>query len=164
MKSFRYVLVFFVVLLQSCAPMSKESYLAKYKFFMDEVSIKYENFTDEDWKQHDKSFEKFAIKWKAKFKDEYTWKEELLLIKYDMQYHFYKEYKHPQKLLILLLDQDYQKFEEAMHALGQDFYSEMMLLMKESGFEGKKFLKELDTFLDQSIQQLDSLPKPAAYE
>lgn len=144
--------------------MTKETYLERYKVYMEEVKQHYETYSEQDWLEQDKTFEKYDQTWKAKFKDEYTWKEELLLIKYDMQYHFYKEYKHPQKLLTLLLDQDYQKLEEAVHALGQDFYGDLMKLMKKSGFEGKKFLKELDTFLEESIQQLDSLPKTAAYE
>lgn len=157
-------LVVLLVLVFACSPMTKESYLERYKIFIEEIQLQYETYTEQDWLKQDKIFEKYDQTWKAKFKDEFTWKEELLLIKYDLQYHFYKDYKHPQKLLTLLLDQDYQKLEEAIHTKGQDFYGELMLMMKESGFEGKKFLKELDTFLDQSIQQLDSLPKPAAYE
>ena len=82
--------VFVVIVLFSCAPMSKDSYLESYKEFVDEVGDNYKNYTAEDWKAQDAKYEKYIGEWYDKFKDEMSFKETLSVGAYSTKYNAYK--------------------------------------------------------------------------
>lgn len=81
---------FALLLVASCSPQSKESYLADYKAFISEVKEGSENLTDQEWLEVDEKHEKFTGKWYDKFEDEYTWKDQIVLTKYKFQYNLLK--------------------------------------------------------------------------
>lgn len=81
------VFPFFLV---SCGLRTKEDYLVKYAQFITEVRAEKSNYTIEDWKQKDKEFDKFNEEYRARFEEELTWKENLLLTKYATQYNVYR--------------------------------------------------------------------------
>ena len=82
--------IFSILLINSCsAPWSKEEYLDDYASFIDEVASEYKSYTSKDWKKQDAKYAKFNGEWYKKFKKEYTWKEEVILAKYTVQYNIY---------------------------------------------------------------------------
>lgn len=90
LKLFVPILLFVIVSISSCSPFSKESYLKSYEAFIEKVSEKGDNYTDEDWKDIDEDYKKFNEEWYNKFKDELSLTEKLTISKYSVQYTFYR--------------------------------------------------------------------------
>lgn len=90
----KYITFSLIVFLSSCAPMTKEAYLQDYEEFINEVSKESSKYSESDWQEVDEKFDKFANEWYKKFEDEFTWKEDLIISKYKVQYNLYR---HKQK-------------------------------------------------------------------
>jgi len=83
----RTLLTAIMLIVVSCAPQTKEAYLEQYKEFIAEVSREFETYTIEDWDKSLEQYERFSSEWFRKFKDEFTWQEQLLVGKYEIQYN-----------------------------------------------------------------------------
>ncbi|MDR1169816.1 MAG: hypothetical protein LBK97_03175 [Prevotellaceae bacterium] len=84
------IMIFVVMLVAvSCGPQSKESYMNKYELFIKEVGKNKERYTDKDWKQKDREFEQLSGELYRKFKDDMTWKDELILAANKVKYNYY---------------------------------------------------------------------------
>lgn len=79
-----------LVMMISCAPTSKESYMEKYVSFLDEVSQEYKDYTTEDWGKMDEKFEKLNGEWYRKYEQELSFKDELKLQGYKLKYAYYR--------------------------------------------------------------------------
>lgn len=87
------ILLFLFVVLTSCAPQSKDSYLKEYQKFILNVKNECENYSEGDWLRADKKFIVFSEELYGKFEQDLTWKESLLLSKHEVKYQFLK-FKH----------------------------------------------------------------------
>lgn len=86
--SFFVLLLFFT--LTACAPSSKEKYMIQYKEFINKVSENHHKYTIRDWKKIDEEYKKFNEKWYKKYKEDFTWKDEILIGKYTATYNLLK--------------------------------------------------------------------------
>lgn len=82
-------ILFFSLILISCQPMTKESYLEDYKSFITEVRENHTEYSSKDWSKKSAKFNDFSSKWYDKYKEELTWKEQLLVQKYRVEYQLY---------------------------------------------------------------------------
>lgn len=82
--------VVLVAMVFSCAPTSKEEYLANYKKFIDEVSANYKNYTPEEWEQTNETFSRLNYEWYNKFKDQFTLEEKMRITGYQLKYNALK--------------------------------------------------------------------------
>ncbi len=96
MKTFyqKLIILICLIFLFACSPISKESYLERYKEFMEKVATSSDEYSENDWNKVDKKFDKFSDIWYSKYKEELIWKEHLLLTKYEVQYNYYKAKKN----------------------------------------------------------------------
>jgi hypothetical protein len=90
LKLFVPILLLVIISFSSCSPSSKESYLKRYEAFIEKVSEKGDNYTDEDWKDMDEDYKQLNEEWYNKFKDELSLTEKLTVKKYSVQYTFYR--------------------------------------------------------------------------
>jgi hypothetical protein len=88
----------------SCSPQSKESYLTRYDAFINEVGKNRQLYTDAEWETKNREFEQFANEWYEKFKDDFTWKEELKLAANKVKYNYYRFTKESSNFLKDLFD------------------------------------------------------------
>lgn len=79
-----------VILVSSCAPMSKDVYLNNYDKFVENVRENHEKFTESDWINADKKFDEYSNKLFVKFEPEFTLEEKVLVTKYRLQYDIYR--------------------------------------------------------------------------
>lgn len=64
--------------------------MKRYEAFIEKVSEKGDNYTDEDWKDIDEDYKQLNEEWYNKFKDELSLTEKLTISKYSVQYIFYR--------------------------------------------------------------------------
>lgn len=113
------VFILILSLTASCAPQSKKSYFKKYKDFITEIKEKSEEYSDKDWIKANKKFDKFNTDWYNKFEDEFTWKEESILLKYKFQYNFKKSKVISKAQFESLIKNDIEQLKEQIK-----YYSE----------------------------------------
>jgi hypothetical protein len=108
-----------LLILTSCAPQSKESYLKNYKEFVSEVNQESQKYTEQDWEKADEEYKKYTEQWYEKFADELTCKEEMLLTKYKFQYNLAKVKDDSKDFFDTYLKDDYEQLKEQIK-----YYSE----------------------------------------
>jgi hypothetical protein len=92
------------LVLYSCSPQSKESYLSRYDSFITEVEKNRSRYTDADWTTKDREFKQLSEEWYEKFKNDFTWKEKLKLTAYEIKYNYYLMSKESSEFFKGLLD------------------------------------------------------------
>ncbi|MDR0387555.1 MAG: hypothetical protein LBH57_05920 [Treponema sp.] len=75
------------LLLSCAAPMTKETYMVKYKDFIDDVYLNNEGFTESEWEKMDGKFDELSGL-SERFSEELTWQDRIILAKYQIQYFF----------------------------------------------------------------------------
>jgi len=113
------LLLFISVSIVSCSPSSKESYLKQYNDFITEISLEYQTFTDKDWRNAERKYNKFTGKWYDKFKNEFSIKDQLILTKNKIQFNIYKMNYNTKNLTDYDLSKDYDKLKKQIK-----YYSE----------------------------------------
>lgn len=83
-------LVLFLFTISSCTPFTREKYLEQYKLFMDQVTENSINYSEQDWRNADKKYARFNNEWYNKYKDDFTWKEKMLIADYKVRYNMLK--------------------------------------------------------------------------
>lgn len=61
--------------LVSCAPTTKEEYIADFKTFVNDIKEERASYSDADWKRAEQKYEQFSNVWYEKFKDELSSKD-----------------------------------------------------------------------------------------
>ena len=92
MKKYIYLIYFiFLAVLCSCSIfMTKDDYLSDFKKFIDTTILKHSIYKGEDWEKSDKKMDKFSNELYNKFKSKLTSEDELVLMKYRIQYDLCK--------------------------------------------------------------------------
>lgn len=133
-----------ILLITSCSPQSKESYLEEYKEFIAEVSKNSGNYTEQDWKNIDEKYEKFTGEWHDKFKDDFILKDNIILTKYEVQYNLYKLKDNSSELFDKLF-KDYDQLKEQVKYYSEnDMEEDLESLLKEAEKLGKTATEKLD--------------------
>ncbi len=138
-------LVVLSVVMLSCSPQSKESYLHDYKDFITEV--KTSKLSPEEWKEADKKFQKYRGEWYNKFKQELTWKDEIILKKYEFEYNLIRAKESTEDILDELFDKDAKKLKKQLKFYSENGMQEdIKFLVKqaeEAGDAAEETLKEI---------------------
>ncbi len=101
-----------LLLFVSCSPQSKESYLERYKDFIENTGNNSLNYTEKEWQEADEKYQKYTGIWHDKFKEEFTWKEEILLSKYKFQYNFFKAEYHSKDFFNSYIEANYESLKK----------------------------------------------------
>ncbi len=151
------LILFALLLLASCAPQTKESYLQDYQDFMQDVKEHYDTYSQKDWEEKDEKFKKFSEEWYEEYKEDLTWKEQLRLGKYAIQYNVYKLGGKSGKSLEELLGKDLDELKKQVqyykeHQMDKDI-EDLTKQAQELGKEAQKTLDEIFKQLDMDSQK-----------
>lgn len=143
----KYFVIGTLTLLYSCSPMTKESYLEDYKKFITEVSSENSTYSESDWQNADKRFNKYRGEWYEKFEDELIWKEQIVLAKYEVQYNLYK-YKESASEIINEVFGSYNDLEKKVKFYAEnDMSDDIDFLIKQANEIGGSATEMLSKIL-----------------
>lgn len=84
-----FILISISLLLFSCKPQTKETYLEDYKSFISDIRQNHESFDKNEWIKVEEQFNQYTGEFYDKYKNDFTWKEQLLLTKLQVEYNLY---------------------------------------------------------------------------
>ncbi len=88
MKFLNTILFFAIVaVFVSCAPTSKEKYMAQFDAFITQVSQECDTYTEKDWQKMEQKYNKFTTEWYYKFEPELTLKEEVRIKAWQLKWN-----------------------------------------------------------------------------
>jgi hypothetical protein len=111
------VLVVSLVLF-SCSPFTKAQYISQYNQFIGNVEKDKDNFTEEQWQQKDKLFNKYSVTYYAKFEKKLTAEEKNILTKYRLEYAVFRYGDKAKKTVLDLLNSYIEMGTDAATATG----------------------------------------------
>ena len=76
------------IILMSCAPMSKDSYMREFYNFTQEVSQNCKTYNADKWEKMEKKYNDFSGQWYEKYKDKMSMKEKLLVRSYQVKWWY----------------------------------------------------------------------------
>ena len=144
----------FLVLI-SCAPQTKESYLEDFKDFISEVEENHISYTEKNWESKDKEYEKFTQEWHKKFEEDFTWKEQLIIGKYKIQYNIYRVGDESKKMINELFGKDIEDIKAQLK-----YYKENQMDkdIKDIMDQAKGLGKKAEETLNKIFKELDIDP------
>jgi len=164
-SNFNYYIIVIILslfsVLTACTPQSKETYLSDYKEFMKNTEKQKTNFTEKDWEIADLKYEKFTGEWKDKYDDEFTWKEELVLAKYTLQYNIFKAGENSTGFYNEYIKEDFKDLKERLKYYKEnDMDNDIDFLVEQAKEIGQtatdeinEALKELNSDLKDEIEE-----------
>ncbi len=133
-----------VAILSSCAPTSKEKYLAKFDAFITQVAQERKTYTEKDWQKMEQKYHKFTTEWYYKFEPQLTFKEEAVIKIWRLKWNRYYGLDAIDDFFNSL-DIEAQK-AEIQYYIEHDMEEDLRKLQQEAeeaGREAEKQLKEL---------------------
>lgn len=148
MKFLNTILIFAIVaVFVSCAPTSKEKYLAQFDSFITQVSQERETYTEEDWQKMEQQYNKFTTEWYYKFAPELTIKEELRIKGWQLKWNTYYNMDTFTDFFDRL-DIEAQK-AKIQYYIENDMEEDLKKLQKEAEEAGKEAQKQLKELYDE---------------
>lgn len=91
MKKFTICLLslFAMIMFVCCTPANKESYMERYRDFIDEVAENHQTYSASQWDKAAEKYGDFSEKWYAKFESQLSAKEKVLVAGYCAKYNYY---------------------------------------------------------------------------
>ena len=91
MKKFSICLLslFAMIMFVCCAPANKESYMERYRDFIEEVAENHQTYSAAQWEKAAEKYRDFSEKWYAKFERQLSAKEKVLVAGYSAKYNYY---------------------------------------------------------------------------
>ncbi len=143
------VLLYFFLINSCTAPLSKEEYLKDYEEFIETVSKDCKTYDENDWKKKDEKFDKFNREWYDKFKEEFTWKDELVLGKNSVQYNMYRAKNDVKGFLESLFGTNDEIEEKVKHYVENDLEEDLEDLINEA----KEISDSAEIFINDLIKK-----------
>ncbi len=140
-----------IVFISSCStPLTKESYLERYAEFISELENKSMNYTQEDWALADRKYADFSGVWYQKFKDELTWKEELRISRYQLEYNILNAGNSFKKLLNNIDADDIDSLKEKIqYYIDNNMEEDLEYIRQQAKILGEEILKMVDRIIDE---------------
>jgi len=152
------ILLIFMLVLISCSPQNKETYLKDYEEFINKVGNENGKFNEKKWKETDAKYEKFSGEWKSKFEDEFTWKEKIVLTKFEFQYNLAKIRGSTSNFFNTYLKEDFEKLKEQIKYYSENEMDEdIEFLIKQAneiGGDAEEAINNIIIELDLDIDEL----------
>ena len=153
-------ILFAIVLITSCSPQSKESYLKRYEKFISEVKMNSTNYTEADWIKIDEKFERFSKEWYSKFEEDLTWKEQLLIAKYNVQYNTFKSKTEIIDFYNLFIKEDYEELKKQIKEYSEnDMKEDMQFLIEQANEIGEDAIKAIEDIMKELDINIEDFEK-----
>ena len=150
---YRKILFFFSVLgvtllLTSCTPQTKEDYLEDYNKFIVDVDNESSIYTEENWKKIKEEYAKFNGEWYEKFEDELTWKEEIIIAKYQFEFNLIKFKNDSESIGDLFSKEDYDEITEQLKFYTENqMESDIAFILEQAAEIGVAYAEIVDSLL-----------------
>ncbi|MBL4746255.1 MAG: hypothetical protein JKY08_07780 [Flavobacteriaceae bacterium] len=141
--------VVFIILI-SCSPQSKESYIEEYQKFILNVRNDCGNYSEEDWLKTNKKFIKFSEDWYENFENEFIWSEILILSKYEVEYNLLKFKNEFSAITEIFKKENFKNLKEQIKYYSENNMGEdIEFLKKQADSIGESAVKMLDDILSK---------------
>lgn len=161
-KLFALACVACVMMLVSCAPMSKESYMKRYEAFMDEVAANYSTYTPEQWADKTEEFDRLSGEWYRKYKAEMSFREKVVVGAYQVKYAYYYSLSEAEGVVKSFTeDEQLQEWkEQAKEYINNDMEDDLKDLMDEvskAGVEAQRFIEDIADELEANSEDFQEM-------
>lgn len=139
-----------------CSPMTKESYMADYEAFVDEVLAEYKSYTTEVWTDKEEQFELYRTEYYNRFKGEMTTEERAKVLYYEVLFSGCRAYDKSADF-INGVRQAYnidQKLEEGIESAKDYVENELEDDARELGKKAKQGAEEFEQKADKAVKDL----------
>ena len=150
------IVLFFILIMVSCSPQSKDSYLENYKKFISDVGQKYEAYTEEDWIRSETKYKRYSVDLYEKFKDELTWQEEVLIGKYEFQYNLIRIKETTVDFFNSYLKEDYEKLKgQVVYYYENEMMDDIEFLLEQAQEIGDSAIIVMNDIIEELNIELD---------
>lgn len=148
----------------SCAPLTKDQFVARQQRFMDEVEQQHLYFNDQDWEAHNQELNLLLNEYYPRFKDEMSVQEKVELWGDVVAYHLMqagdrgeKHWLAHEEEYLQLLEENAYLLEDAGRIFEQEVLPELERTLPELERLGRDFLDRLEKqgTLDRLEDRLD---------
>lgn len=157
------LMALFLSLILACStPLTKEQYLQQYAEFIDNIKQHHNEFSDQQWAEQDQNFDKFSQKLKHKFAEKLTWREQLRVGSYELQYSIYRSKKALLGGVKDAIDEVGNIGKQVQQYIDQDMREDLTTIIEEAGSVGQELQQLLEQSASEFNNQINKLkPAPA---
>lgn len=147
------------VCLSACSKMTKEEYLAEYQSFVTEVIQKSEQLDEKDWTKYDDDYKKYSVDLREKFEKEFTWKDQIVLAKLELQYNLFRSKKAFKEQVGMIFKDVNEVKQQVKQYMENDMQEDLDFLIKQSKEVGGEIEKAVNETLQEMEAQSQELAK-----
>lgn len=145
-----------IMLITGCSPQSKQNYIERYAEFISEVKMESDNYTEVDWLEQDKVFNRFSIEWFNEFENELTWKEQLLITKNEFIYNTLRVKSEINSISDIFLTEDYNDLKQQIKEYAEkDMDEDISFIINQAKEAGEETTKLIESILDELDLKLE---------
>ena len=140
MKRILYVTIVTLLLVNCSTPLNKGSYMKKFDAFIADVSDNHKAYSDKDWEKKTARYKQFSNEWYAKFKNDFTLKDEIAIKANQVKFNYYHTLKQSSTLIKKLLNSlNIEELkEQAVFYLNNDMKDDLKKMYEEAQKAGKE--------------------------
>jgi len=150
-----------IICLSSCVPMTKESYMKKFDAFVTEISENYKTYNDKAWKKQTEKYDKFSGVWYNKFKDEFTFKDEIVIKTNQTKWYYYRNLSMATSTVnqIFELLNVKELKQQVQYYIDNNMQSDLQKFYEDAQKAGKDAQKAVTEILEELNINIDELKK-----
>ena len=158
MKRILYVSIITLLLVNCSTPLNKGSYMKKFDAFIADISDNHKAYSDKDWEKKTVRYKQFSDEWYAKFKNDFTMKDEIAIKANQVKFNYYRTFNQSSNLIKQLINSLNIKElkEQAAFYLKNDMKNDLKNMYEEAQKAGKEaeaavaeILKELNVKIEE---------------
>jgi alpha-L-fucosidase len=126
MKKIIAIALLAIFIFTTCARLTKEDWLLRYKELVERVQTEHMSFTENDWQKADEEFTKINNILKNSFGSELTNEDKITMHFYDMRYNFYRNTSGVIRKVTEYLENDFKNDVEDVFRQGKRLFSDII--------------------------------------
>lgn len=148
----------FALCLSACSKMTKEEYLAEYQSFVSNVIQKSEQLDEKDWTKYDDKYTKYNVELRQKFEKEFTWKDQIVLAKLELQYNLFRSKKAFKEQVGMIFKDVNEVKQQVKQYMENDMQEDLDFLIQQS----KDIGGEIEKAVNETIEEMEAQGKELA--
>lgn len=148
----------FALCLSACSKMTKEEYLKAYQSFVTDVIQKSEQLDEKDWTKYDDEYTKYNVELRQKFEKEFTWKDQIVLTKLELQYNLFRSKKAFKEQVGMIFKDVNEVKQQVKQYMENDMQEDLDFLIQQS----KDIGGEIEKAVNETIEEMEAQGKELA--
>lgn len=148
----------FALCLSACSKMTKEEYLKAYQSFVTDVIQKSEQLDEKDWTKYDDEYTKYNVELRQKFEKEFTWKDQIVLAKLELQYNLFRSKKAFKEQVGMIFKDVNEVKQQVKQYMENDMQEDLDFLIQQS----KDIGGEIEKAVNETIEEMEAQGKELA--